>query len=196
MENFRRLFAIKNGNVGGWSDSDQTSFIISVENDTLSIKWKSGRNMFAHEINTAFGWFIQEYEKEFGKIAVYKRRRAYRFCYRQGSSGCQDTFIEIDKGDGFPERKFIMHETCFGKSAGFTCFVYDFLDLCVAAEFFGIEEDSYSYSQEEIDYEMTSVKPRLTQYENGWTRPWKHSTEIVYLTTCREKPEDMEGEEE
>lgn len=205
MKNFKRLFVVKNGSVGGWSDSDQTSFIISVEDERLSIRRKSGRDMFAHEINTAFGRFIQEYEAEFGeKIALYKRHYPYRFCFRQGSSGCQDTFIEIDKGDGFPERKFIMHQSCFGKSAGLTCFVYDFLDLCVAADFFDIDDGKYNYAGEDIDYELTSVKPRLTWYENGWTKPWERPAKVVYLATCREVPpkesddniDDMEEEEE
>lgn len=188
MENFKRLFVVKNGAVGGWSDSDRTSFIIEVVGNYLFVKHKTGRDMFAHEINTAFGRFIEEYEAEFGeKIAIYERRYPYRFCFRQGGSGCQDTFIEINKGDGFPERQFIMHESCYGKTAGFTCFVYDFLDLCVAAGFFDIDEGNYVYPGEEIEYELTSVKPRLTKYEEGWRMPGDRPSGVVYLKTCREE---------
>ena len=196
MKDFSRLFVIKNGECGGWTSSTRTSFVISVKNDELSVKRKSGRDMYTAEINTAFGRFLKEYEAEFGeKVALYERRNRYRFCFRQGSSGCQDTYIEIDMGDGFPVRKFMMHESCFGKSGGFGCFVYDFLDLCVAAGFFVVEDGFYAYPEDEdanSGLEMRVIKPRLIEYEEGWTSPWEKSEGVVYLRTVREKPEDPE----
>lgn len=200
MKNFRRLFVIKNGNSGGWTDSTRTSFVISVENDMLSVVCKSGRDMYAGEINTAFGRFLKEYEAEFvEKVALYERHNRYRFCYRQGSSGCQDTYIETDMGDGFPVRKFMMHESCFGKNGGFSCFVYDFLDLCVACKFFVAEDGFYAYPEEEdnnSELEMQVIKPRLVEYEEGWTNPWEKPEGVVYLRTVREKPEDPEEADE
>ena len=191
MNDFKRLFVVRNGASSGWTSSDRTSFIISVEGNFLYVKGKTGRDMFAHEINTAFGRFLEEYEKEFGeKVEVIERRHPYRFCYRQGSSGCQDTFIEINKGDGFPERKFLMHQSCFGKCSGFSCFVEDFLDLCVAGGFFSVEDGSYHYPGEDIEYEMEVYRPRLVEYEDGWTNPWERPTEVVRLKICREVPEE------
>lgn len=194
MKDFSRLFIIKNGERGGWTDSTRTSFVISVKDDKLTVAVKSGRDMYTSEINTAFGRFLKEYEAEFGeKIALYERRNRYRFCYREGSSGCQDTYIEIDTGDGFPVRKFIMHESCFGKNGGFDCYVYDFLDLCVASasNFLTIEDGFYAYQDEDAnsEVEMQVIKPRLTDYEEGWTSPWERPEGIVYLRTVREKPE-------
>lgn len=201
MKNFSRLFVIKNGECGGWTSSTRTSFVISVENDGLSVKGKSGRDMYASEINTAFGRFLKEYEAEFGeKVALYERRNRYRFCFREGSSGCQDTYIEIDMGDGFPVRKFMMHESCYGKNGGFGCFVYDFLDLCIASKFLIVEDGFYVYPEDEdanSELEMQVIKPRLIEYEEGWTSPWERPEGVVYLRTVREKPEDsVETDEE
>lgn len=194
MKNFKRLFVINDGECGGWSNSTRTSFVISVEDDELSIKVKSGRDMYVSEINTAFGRFLKEYEAEFGeKVALYERHNRYRFCFREGSSGCQDTFIEVDRGDGFPVRKFMMHESCFGKSCGFDCFVYDFLDLCVASEFLVVEDGFYTYHEDEdanSELKMQVIKPRLIEYEEGWTSPWERPEGVVYLRTVRERPED------
>ena len=186
MKDFRRLFILK-GEDGGWA----SSFVISVESDELSIKKKGGRDMYVSEINTAFKRFLKEYESEFGeKIALYERQNHYRFCFRQGSSNCKDTYIEIDKmDDGFPIRKFIMHESCCGKNGGFGCFVYDFLDLCVASKFLLTENGFYAYP-DDSELEMEVIKPRLIEYEEGWTSPWEKPEEVVYLRTVREKPDD------
>lgn len=196
MENFKRLYIIRNGECGGWSNSNKTSFVISVEDDELSVKIKSGRDMYANEINTAFGRFLKEYEAEFGeKVALYERKHRYRFCFRQGSSGCQDTYIEVDKGDGFPSRKFMMHESCFGKCGGFSCFVYDFLDMCLAGKFLTVEDGYYIYHEENdasSELEMQVVKPRLIEYEEGWTSPWEKPEKVVYLNVVREEPKDPE----
>ena len=193
MENFRRLFAIKDGGASGWTDSRRTSFIISVENNELTVKVKSGRDPFVEEVNTAFGRFLQAYEAEFGeKVALYERTHRYRFCYRQGMSGCQDTFIEFDRGDGFPERKFLMHESCFGKCADLRCFVYDFLDICVVGGFLSIEDGCYTYSEGEdanADCNMQIISPRLVEAEEGWSSPWEKPEEVVYLNVVRETNE-------
>lgn len=200
MKNFSRLFVIEDGNCGGWTESKRTSFVISVEGDYLTVRGKSGRDMYTAEVNTAFGRFLQEYEEEFGeKIALYERKNRYRFCYREGSSGCQDTFIEIDKGDGFPDRKFIMHESCFGKTAGFSCFVYDFLDLCVAGEFLAVEDGEYVYHEEEdanSGLVTKIVRPRLLEYEDGWTEPWERPSGVVQMEICRYAPEPEPEESE
>lgn len=200
MMNFKRLFVVENGESGGWTNSTKTSFIIAVEDDELKVTCISGRDMYAAEINTAFGRFLLEYQKEVGKkVETYRRTNRYRFAYRQGSSGCQDTFIEIDKGDGFPQRRFLMHQSCFGKNGGFKAFVYDFLDLCVASGFLVIEDGCYVYHEEEdayaADLHTRIVKPRLVEYEEGWSEPWARPTEVVYLRTCREAPEKDGGEQ-
>lgn len=192
MEEFKRLFVIKDGESSGWTSSTKTSFMIEVDGEVLIVKWKSGRDMYPHEINTAFGRFLKEYEAEFGeRVALYERLNRYRFCFRQGSSGCQDTYIEIDKGDGFPERKFLMHESCFGKCSGFRCFVYDFLDLCLAGGFFKAEDGFYTYSEaddENASCEMQIIKPRIIEFEEGWTSPLEKPDKVVPLIVVRERP--------
>jgi hypothetical protein len=149
--------------------------------------------MYAHEINTAFGRFLQLYEQEFGeKVALSERKHAYRFAYLTGSSGRQDTYIEVDRVDGFPDRKFIMHESCFGKCDGFSCWVYDFLDLCLVSGFLKDEGGFYTYNPEEdaqSELQMQIIKPRLTHFEEGWIRPYEHAGTVVPLRTVREKPE-------
>ena len=199
MKKFSRLFVVENGESGGWTNSDRTSFTIAVDDcDRLTVNKKSGRDMYAAEINTAFGKFLEEYEAEYGeKVTLYERTNRYRFCFRSGVSGCQDTYLEIDKGDGFPERKFMMHESCFGKSSGFACFVYDFLDLCVAGGFLKAEDGAYVYPETEdtnSGCEMKVIKPRLVFYEEGWTSPWQRPDAVVPLQVCREKPEEPDHE--
>ncbi len=200
MKDFKRLFVVRNGESNGWTSSTRTSFIISVEADELRVSWKSGRDMFAYEINTALGRFLKEYEAEYGeKVALYERRNPYRFCYRQGSSGCQDTYIEIDKGDGFPERKFLMHESCFGKCCGLKVFVYDFLDLCLAGHFLKAEDGFYTYTEADdgnADCEMQVIKPRMVELEEGWTSPYVKSESVVYLRTVREKPTEEDDSDD
>ena len=199
MQNMSRLYAIKDsGSYSGWTTVDRTSFVISVKGDMLTVTKKSGRDMYPKEINTAFGRFLQEYEQEFGeKVALYERSNPYRFCFRTGSSGCQDTFIEIDTDrDGFPQRKFMLHQSCFGKCEGFSCFAYDFLDLCVAEGFFGVTEDGFYVYREEEDSnsecEIQTVKPRLLAYEEGWNSPWQKPDKVVPLRVCREVPQEDE----
>ena len=192
--NIRRLFVVQNNGAAGWTSVDRTVFTISLENDWLRVVKKSGRDMFPSEINTAIGRLLQEYRAEFEvPLARYRRQHRYRFCYRTGQSGCQDTFIEVDKGDGFPERKFLFHESCYGKCSGFECFAYDFLDLCVAEGFLADEDGTYVYHQEQdagADVEMTIVKPRLLGYEHGWNTPWTSTPRgAVPLEVCLEVPE-------
>lgn len=198
MKDFSRLFVINDGDSSGWTNSTRTSFVIAVKADVLTVRWKSGRDMFAKEINTAFGRFLKEYEAEYGdKVPTYERRCRYRFCFRQGSSGCQDTYIEIDKGDGFPERKFLMHQSCYDKCPAFRCFVYDFLDLCIAGGFLKAEGGFYTYPEADdgnADCEMQVIKPRMTQYEEGWTQPWRESDGVVPLIVVREEPKAEEDD--
>ena len=194
MQDISRLFVIKEGECGGWTNSTRTSFVVSIKNDQLCVSVKSGRDPFTHEINTAIGRILKEYEAEYGeRVALYERQNRYRFCFRQGSSGCQDTYIEIDVGDGFPTRKHLLHESCFGKCGGFSVFVYDFLDLSIGANFLIVEDGCYVYPESEdanSGIEMEVVRPRLLEFEEGWTFPWNRAKEVVYLKTVREKPND------
>ena len=71
MEDFKKLFVVKNGGSSGWTDSDRSTFVVSVECNILQVYCKSGRDMFPHEVNTAIGRFRKAYEEEFGeKVAL------------------------------------------------------------------------------------------------------------------------------
>jgi hypothetical protein len=201
MKDFTRMYVIKNGAAGGWTNSTRTTFTLTVENDYLSMVVKDGRDPFTEEINTAFGHFIQDYEQENGKVELFQRVNPYRFTYRQGSSGCQTTFIEIDKGDGYPSRKRLLDQSCFGKCGSMCLFVYDFLDLCVADGFFTVGDGTYVYAAEEDEFgkelEMQVIRPRLTQYEDGWTQPGEIPDAIVSVhDIVREVPVEAESESE
>lgn len=194
MQDMSRLFVINNtGKTSGWTSVDRTSFVMSVDHNTLSVTKKSGRDMYPEEINTAFGRFLKEYEQEFGeRVALYERTHPYRFCFRTGISGCQDTYIEVNSGDGFPQRKFMLHMSCFGKCEGFRVFIYDFLDLCVAERFLSVDDGFYAYCEDDdanSDCEMQTIKPRLVSYEEGWTSPWQRPEKVVPLRVCREVPD-------
>lgn len=194
MRDFTMMFVIENGASGGWTSSTRTTFVLKVENDYLSMVVKSGRDPFTEEINTAFGRFIQAYEQENGKVEIFQRVNPYRFTYRQGSSGCQTTFIEVDKGDGYPMRKRLLDRSCFGKCGSMCLFVYDFLDLCVTEEFFKVEDGAYAYAEDGDEFgkevEMKMVRPRLTQYEEGWAQPGEFPSTVVSIhNVVREAPE-------
>lgn len=199
VRNFARMFVTEGENIS-WTDANKTGFIIAVRDGEFSVYKKFGRDMYTQEINTAFGKFLQEYEAEFGeKIAVGKRTCRYRFCYHEGMSGAQDTYIEYDDGDGFPRRKHITHMSCFGKSDGLRCYFYDFADLCVTERFLKIEDGCYIYDEENdanSEQEFKIIKPRLLWYEEGWVSPYERPTEVVPLKVCREVPaEDMNDDD-
>ena len=198
MRDFKRLIVINDGDYNGWTSSTRTAFIISVEGNYLKVSGYSGRDMFPHEINTAFGRFLRLYEQEFGeKVALSERAYPYRFAHRTGVSGCQDTFIEVERVDGYPDRKFLMHQSCFGKCDGFSCWVYDFLDLCLVSGFLKDVDGFYFYDPEEdakSGLEMKIIKPRLTHLEEGWIQPHEHTGKVVALRTVREEPKPSEEE--
>lgn len=80
-------------------------------------------------------------------------------------------------------------------------FVYDFLDLCVADGFFTVGDGTYVYAAEEDEFgkelEMQVIRPRLTQYEDGWTQPGEIPDAIVSVhDIVREVPVEAESESE
>lgn len=199
MMDFSRMFVV-NGVAAGWTEVSKAVFILSVVGDYLKLILKAGRDPFAYEVNTALGRFLEEYEAEYGPVERYQRSHPYRFAFSQGMSGRQDTFIEIDNGDGYPTRHHLMHESCYGKASDMGGFVYDYLDLCVVGGFFEIKDGCYRYIREEDKaadaVEMKVVKPRLTEYEEGWTSPYGYPKDVVYLKVCREAPEPESDDEE
>lgn len=192
---FERLFVIKSQGCCVYTDEqNNTVFRISldVEDNFLSIQWKKGRYMYTSEIIEALMRFIKEYETEFEtKITPFKRQNLFRFCYREGTSGCRECFIEYKKDDdGFPERKSILYETCFGKTAGVNCFIYDFLDLCVALGSMEIKGGTYSCPANDNIESIEIIKPRLIIKEKGWTWGEVQPNSLVPLAVCRERPSD------
>lgn len=194
MKDFARLFVIDNaGMYAGWSRCTKTSFVIAVKEDVLEVKKKSGRDMLFEEVLAAFTRFMEEYEANFGqKIKIFIRGQYYRFVRRTGTSGCVDYFIEIDKGDGFPERRHLLRVSCFDKTSGFKCAVMDFLDFLAARGEIGADNGFYiPYRLEQsalAEVEMKVVKPRLTAFESGWTAPWNMPVGIYPLRVCYEEP--------
>lgn len=190
MKNFRRLFVI-DGDVADWSDATITRFVIDYDefDDRITVKKKGGRDMTMYELYAALGRFLIEYEKETGeKVSVVERRHCYRLCYHDGVSGCRDYYIEEDVEDGFPNRRFILHESMFGRNGGFGGRLGDVLDLLRALEVLKVENGYYVYPEEEIEEpEMKVVKPRYTSREIGWCSPMD-TPELVPLVTVRERP--------
>lgn len=180
MKDFSLLFIIRN-EVEGLIDppASKSVFTISVRDDRLMVRPKSGRHPLAAEVNSAIGKLLLEYEQEYGeKIPVFERQSQYRFCCRTGMSGCEDTYIEYDPhGDGFPVRKHLLRETCYGKTPGFQVFVYDYLDLMVCSGFLSIEESHYHYNVDDDAMAGAIVKvipSRCLAEEDGWLYPGQY----------------------
>lgn len=194
MENISRLFVIENGATAeGWcGPSDRTTFKLSVEDEHLALKKKSGRNPLLAEVLAAVHELLLAYEEEFGApVEVYRRRDKYRFASREGQSGCRTLYIEYDNGDGFPIRRRVYHQAATGKLPDFRCFVYFFLDLMVGE---GVLERSEGHYTPWTDLDKTRLgdlkilKPRLLAYEEGWVSPWEAPPASVPLAVCREVP--------
>lgn len=201
MNNFTRMYVIKNGAAGGWTNSTRTTFTLKVESDYLTMTVVDGRDPFTSEINTAFGHFLQDYERENGKLEISKREHPYRFVYQQGRSGRQTAFIEVDHGNGYPSRRRLLDRSCFGKCGSMCLPVYDFLDLCVTNGFFTVEDGKYVYAAEQDklgqELEMKTIYPRSTQHEEGWAQPGEFPSVVVSIyNTVRTAPESSETETE
>lgn len=199
----KKLFIINNGEAAGWSDSTRTEFTVEINDYYIIVNWKGGRDMFAGEVNTAIARLLQESDRLYGVTEKYQRKSKFRFCYRTGSSGCQDTFIEYIKDDDeYPERKFMFHESCFGKTAGFKVFKYDFLDLAVVSGFLHLDtladgRKYYAYDpmQDNLkDLEMLMIDPRDITSEEGWINDIEEEASVVYLSTERVHPTPEEIE--
>lgn len=75
-----------------------------------------------------------------------------------------------------------------------TCFIYDFLDFCLASNLLDVEDGFYVYPEEDdinAYLQMQIERPRLTEYEKGWTNYWERSQKVVPLVTIRETSEQI-----
>lgn len=204
MINFTRLFIAEDsaGQVGfQGANSSRSGFIINVSgNDMLTVTSKFGCAPTTGEVNTALGRFLTEYEVKHGAIEKYKRTNRYRFAFYSGPTGCQDTYIETDTGDGFPSRKRICHMSMYGKvNEDIKCFIYDFLDMCVAEGFLTIKDGCYHYdASTDANAEMVAkcIKPRLVHEESGWVNPDSGELpKVVPLAIAREAGVEEKDEE-
>lgn len=183
MKNFARLF-----NVNSQDGQTKTGFVISVKNQIIFIVRQTGRAMNIAEIKAAMERFLYEYEKEFGEaVAVKRRSLRYRYCYEEKGESI-NIYKELDTGDGFPIRKLIMQEGSQGECSGLDCGVYDFLDLLTMVGPLYVSNGCYAYSlqDEYASINMRVVKPRLLQYEPGWTDPDEIQAELVPYKITRE----------
>lgn len=200
MKDFVRLFEMGCDPKG--IKPAETAFVIEVKYDRMRLTHTSGRNPYTSELNAATDRFLKEYETEFGKkIAVYKRHNRYRFYQKVNKPGYsysgKDYYIEIDTGNGFPTNSFLFHKSYFGECSDFECFVYDFLDFYVVSDFLAIKDDSYVCTEKsEVDYKMQVFKPRLSEYEDGWTAPEERPERIVLFNACYDKPAPLQKDEE
>lgn len=184
MKNFARLFKVQNSQ----DEQIKTSFIISVKNQIIFIVRQTGRAMNIAEIKAGMERFLYEYEKEFGEaVAVKRRSLRYRYCYEEITDGV-NIYKELDTGDGFPIRKLIMQEGSKGECGGLDCGVYDFLDLLTMVGPLHISNGCYAYSlqDEYASINMRVVRPRLLQYEPGWTDPDELQAKLVRYNITRE----------
>lgn len=173
----KKLCIIDNGSAAGWTGSTRTMFTVEINHSYISVQHKSGRDMFTYEVNTAIGRILQEHARIYGITYQSKRENPFRFCYNQGASGCQDVFIEEIKDDfDFPERRFMFHESCYGKTSGFCTNLYDYLDLAVISGFLQLKKDEegcryYAYDPEKDamkDLSIKMINPREISKEDGW----------------------------
>ncbi len=187
-----RLFII-DGSCGGWTDSCRSVVRVELSGSYVSLSVKSGRNPMLSELPAVLGLLLKEYEKENGSLMEYERKRDYRFCYVRGFSGCADYYIETRSGDGFPERKHLLAKSCFDKVGRVSGFVYDFLDLAISAGCaFEKRDGHYFFDRSKDEFlanggTITCIKPRLYEYEEGWTCP-RDIAPIVPLLVCRKAP--------
>lgn len=134
-----------------------------------------------------------------GPLRKYERENRYRFCYREGTSGCQDTYIEYEEIPGFPKRKHLLHQSMYGKCQGFKVFIFDYLDLAVAAGFISLKNGCYAVPEGADSAPegatVKVVKPRYLDKEEGWTSPSEIPKEVVYLKVCREEASETEPSE-
>ena len=192
MKEFKRLYMFEGIDNQGFtcSASNRTSFVLSIESSNkLIMTVQSGRDPYTREINSAVAMFFKEYFEEYGPVEKYHRKNRYRFCFREGTSGCQDTYIEYEEIPGFPKRKHLLHQSMYGKCQGFKVFFYDFMDLAVTSGLLSVENGFYAVP-EGVDEApdgatVTVVNPRYTLEEEGWTSPSEIPTEIVELKVCR-----------
>lgn len=194
-----------------WTSATRTGFFVTMDVNAAFINVEAdftiGRDPYLYEVRTAIGRLLLEYEEMTGeKVAVMKREYPYRFTFRSGSSGCEDWFIESQIRHGFPSRRRLCHVSMVGKTGGFKGNLFDYLDLFVAEGFLQVVEIDgnwyYQYCPEDddkADLQMQIIRPRLTQYEDGWCQPGQLPGCVTYLRVCREvptTPPPSEGAEE
>lgn len=207
MTDFTRLYILsdsKGAENAYWGSGKGTSgIIISLKEDKLKVFVKFGCSPMSWEVNSLFGLFFNEYMSINSTVDVFKRTRPYRFVYKTGVSGCQDTFLEVDNGDGFPSRKKITHMSMCGKmNQEISCYVYDFLDLAVSGGLFTVFQEVYYFYNEKNDSAAVDVasrvqviKPRETAKETGWVQPGQYG-EIKYIYEKGVVVREGEGEAE
>ena len=196
--NISRIFVLRNAEeAAGFPGrySNRSTVVLTVEGDKIALEKKSGRNPLTVELCMFLNELLLAYEEEFGEpLTRPERTNRYRFVERIGSSGCVTRYIEEDKGDGFPSRHFIFHESGAGKVPDFTCNIYDLLDLLVGEGAFAIKSGAYKPRINGEDChngnlgDLMVLKPRLLAYEEGWTSPWEDPPVAVPLMVVREQP--------
>ena len=169
---------ITNGDAEGWSGSTHTEFVVSMSETTISVEHIKGRDMFTTEVFSAVCRILQVYNHIYGVTYKYDRKSKFRYTFREGMSGCEDTYIEwVSKDNRFPNRKFLFHTSCFGKTGGMVVFKYDLLDylLLQGILYLREEEDTgrkyYAYdltSDPILDQEFFLIDPRDIDKEEGW----------------------------
>lgn len=188
MVNFERVFNAtatdSSYSRGKRGPKTVSTFVISTNDDWLTIRKESGRDMYMSEIKTALGLFIQAYRKEImAEIAHVERDGRYRIVYSTGAHGESNVFIEIDSGNGYPSRRKIYHVSSLGKCGFISCPIYDLADLCVAEGIFEIKDGCYTYSDDTKNIIM--IEPRITECEEGWVDPQDIPTSAVPLRVYR-----------
>ena len=161
-------------------------YLVEVKNDILRVEHIGGRRLTRKEVNMAVAKVLLDDEK----VERYQRKNRFRFVY-QLKRGLKAAFIELEKMPGLPEKRPLFTEGKHEKCESIICFVYDFLDLCVADGFLDIADlawasgrhSSYYRCHSQDKYTGIRVKRyRDTTAEPGWNEPNGeiHRAEIVY----------------
>ncbi len=179
--------------------SSHTVFTLSFQDQMLVLKKKSGRDPLFSELVLAVHQLLLEYEEEFGvPVLAHQRQHPYRFVRRIGQTGCTTVFLEEDTSDGFPNRRRVFHISMRGKTPDFQAFYPDFLDHLVGEGGLDVEPagETWAYKPKKgleiAGTTMKVVRPRLVEYEEGWTSPYSSpaTAKTVPLEVCREAPSE------
>lgn len=164
----KKLAIVKNEELGS------SRFVIDIKYDVMTMTVLGGHDPLIEELyGSIFSIMVAENQSA---VKLYSREDNFRFCYKQGLSGCMDYFVETAEyatAVTFPKRKHLFHRSMYGKVSQIkSAFIYDVLDLGIALGLITIVDGKYASSNKlSSTIEKTSIvllDPRDLNKEDGW----------------------------